>query len=670
VGKTRLALEVAHKLGGAFSDGAYWVELAGVGRSEDVASTILRALSVTPLPGEPAEDKLRWYLAAKRLLLVIDNFEHVLGAADLVGELCGTCPGLGVLVTSREALDLAGEHRFVVEPLAVPVVSENVSVGEIESADASALFAAAARRRDRRFAVTPDRAPPIARICARLDGLPLALELAAARTGLLDVDELAATLEATVGELGSGPRDAPDRQRTLTATIDWSYQLLDVSQRRAFSRFAVFAGGATVTAAESITRAESGTLQSLIAKSLLEHRRGAGGCARIVMLETVRHDALARLAESPDESAVRQAHCEYYSELVDDAVPRLSTYDEREAFAAIEGEIDNIREALEWALSEAPSRALRLAGRLGDYWAITGDREGLPWLEAALNAAGDRPPAEDRARAMIGRAWQLWMKSGAFEGASEALELSEQANDHAGICEAYCCLAKTALREREKAHELATEACRHARLAGDDALLGRALMTLATTLPMDDERAALDQAAELLRQTGNYRAIAEGYSNAAFHFVRESRAAEAEAMLDVALAAAEQTRAPIPASLIFVNMGWAKLLLGELDAARASFARQLQLCLNRGYQPGANEGLAGLAAIATARNVEPESAPRLLGAARAIGWPIAESRELDERLEHDYFAPARARFGLAAWRIEEQVGSALSYEKAIAYALS
>ena len=364
VGKTRLALEVVRALESSFADGVGWVELAGVGRPDDVGSTVAHALAVTLLPGESPREALRRYLAGKRLLLAIDNFEHVLEAAELVAELHGGCPDLALLVTSRETLNLAAEHRVIVAPLAVPAI-QAATVYKIESIAGSALFLAAARRRDSSFVVSATAAPAIAQICARLDGLPLALELAAARTGVLDVEELAARLGDAVTDLGVGPRDAPDRQRTLHATIEWSYRLLDEPLQRAFVQFAVFAGGATLEAARIVTGADLETVEALIGKSLIYRRRQPDGTTRLLMLETIRQYALGRLAADPEQHAVHRRHCEHYLQLVEQAVPRLSTPDEQTALTVLDAEIDNLRSALQWALQTAPETSLRLAGQLG-----------------------------------------------------------------------------------------------------------------------------------------------------------------------------------------------------------------------------------------------------------------------------------------------------------------
>ncbi len=406
VGKTRLALEVMRALESSFADGVGWVELAAVVRPDDVGSTVARALAVTPLPGESPRQALCRYLTGKRLLLAIDNFEHVLEAAELVAELLGTCPGLALLVTSRETLNLAAEHRVIIAPLAVPA-TDTATVEEIESTAGSALFLAAARRRDNRFVVSTTAAPAIAQICSRLDGLPLALELAAARTGILTVEELAIQLGEAVTDLGVGPRDAPDRQRTLHATIEWSYNVLDEPLQRAFVHFAVFAGGATLEAANAVIGADLATVEALVGKSLIDRRRQPDGSTRLVMLETIRQYALGRLAADPEQQAVHRRHCQYYLALVEQAVPRLSTLDEPPALAVLDAEIDNVRSALQWALQAAPEISLRLAGQLGDYWRLRPDLEGLRWLDASLQAAGEGAPLTDRARARLHHADQL-----------------------------------------------------------------------------------------------------------------------------------------------------------------------------------------------------------------------------------------------------------------------
>ena len=673
VGKTRLALEVMRALESSFPDGVGWVELAGVARLDDVGSTIARALAVTPLQGESPREALCRYLAGKRLLLAVDNFEHVLEAAELVAELLGTCPGLALLVTSREALNLAAEHRVIVAPLAVPAI-HTATVDEIESIAGSALFLAAARRRDNGFVLSPTAVPAIAQICVRLDGLPLALELAAARTAVIDVDELAARLGEALTDLGVGPRDAPDRQRTLHATIDWSYRMLDRSLQRSFVKFAVFAGGATLEAARAVTGADLGTVEALIAKSLIYRRRQPDGATRLLMLETIRQYALGQLAADPEQHNVHRRHCEHYLQLAEQATPRLSTFDEQTALAVLDAEIDNLRSALHWALQAAPETSLRLAGQLGNYWRLRPDLEGLQWLDTSLQVAGDRAPLTDRARARLHHADQLSFHNqgaAAIDGVAAALALYRQADDHAGISETLSTLAVAVgvfVDDLAGERRYAQEACGHARIAGDDALLGRALGKLAA-VSGDRRRAILEQAAELLIPLGNYRQVASAYSSAAYVALTEDRIAEATSLLDTALQAAGRIEDPWETMTILSNIGLARLFAGDLDHARDAFERALRLCAQHVFSKNAGEGLAGLAAVAAAQGRD-ERAARLRGAAHTSGYPPAMfDKRIDDRLERDYLAAARTRCADVPWRDAERAGEGLSLENAIAYAL-
>lgn len=674
VGKTRLALAAARQVVASFEGGARWVELAGVTGADEVGSTIARALAVTPLQGEDPQGALSRYLAGKRLLLVIDNFEHVIGAAGLIGEVLEASEGVTVLVTSREALDLRAEHRFVVAPLRLPAISGRVTLAEVEATAATALFLDTARRRDRRLAVTEAQAPVLARICSRLDGLPLALELAAGRTAVLGIDELEVGLASMI-DLGAGPRDAPARQRTLAATIDWSYRLLDEDQQRTFARYAVFAGGATVDAALAVTGGSLEVLEGLLAKNLLARRVAADGATRLVMLETVRAFALDRFDTDPRRDAIRDAHLDYYLEFVEANVPRLATHEELTALRRLDDEADNIRSALRWALEAAPLDALRLAGHLGDYWWIGGDPDGLAWLDAALQAAGQNAPAADRARALLKRAYQLAYRHqvwAACDAGEAALQLYTEIGDHAGISDACRELVffHQAHGNSERAIERGQHACEHARLAGDDALLGRALAKNVHTLPAAEGLAALEQAAELLTPLGDWRPVARGYINLGYLAITEGRHEDALELLDVALRAVQNSVGPAELTLIWGNIGLANIFLGHLPRAQSAFVRQLGLCIEQAYERGADEGLAGVAAI-EAKQGSFERSARLLGAAHAMGYPGpgAEDRTIADRLERDFFAAARDAYGSDAWRRAETAGAALSYEQAIAAAL-
>lgn len=667
VGKTRLALEVAHAAAPSFRDGVFWIELSGIARPQDVGSTLIRALDIAPQEGESTEDALERSLAGRRLMLVIDNFEHVLDAAELVGRLHGACPELTFLVTSREALNIAAEQRLAVSPL--------------EAAGATSLFVAAARRHDASFAITDASAPLIARICARLDGLPLALELAAARTALLGIEELAARLEKAVFDLGAGPRDAPARQRTLEATIDWSCRLLDESQASAFARFAVFAGGASVEAALTVTGAELHVLEALVDKSLLYRRSRPGASTRLAMLETVREHAAGRLAADPDRHAVRRRHHEHYLQLVERAVPRLATRDRDAARREIDADIDNIRAAFRWAMDAEPALALRLVGHLAEYWRHRGDPEvlasldaALASLDAALAAAGDDAPPEDRARVQLRRAQLLFGEEGwdlGREAADEAVTLYRAAGDDAGVCRALevrAWLAK-AQGDFELARTSIEEACAHARASGDEGLLGGALAKFAFFLPRSERTSVLDEAVELLTRSGNERELANAYINTGWAAVLDDQPAEALRLLGLALQPLERMDNPALRRAAVGNMGLAHLFAGEPGAARDALEETARICRAHGFRSGPETAVIGLAAIAAVDGA-PERAARLIGAARTMGWPLfSDDARIDARLERDYFAAARTRLGDVLWAEAERAGAALSYPEAIAYAL-
>ena len=638
-----------------------------------MASTVARALAVTPMPGERAADAVRRHLAEKRMLVVIDNFEHLLDATGLVGELLAGCPDLSILTTSREGLNLQAEHVLRVMPLAVPERPERATAAELEATDASALFLQAARRRDSRFVIGAGDAPVIARLCARLDGLPLALELAASRTELLAVGELEAQLDAALSNVGKAPRDAPARQRTLHATVAWSYGLLDDNLKAAFTHFAVFACGATLDAACAVTSASLGALQALGARGLLERRRQGDGSTRLEMLETVRQYALDRLVDDPAREDIRRRHLEYYLQLVEQAVRKLSTHHERDALAVLDHEIDNTGGALEWALEAAPTRALRLAGYLGDYWLVRHDPAGLHWLDAALHAAGDSAPAGDRARAQLKRGFQLELRDqpeAMIAAANAALEIYEQTSDQTGIAEAYCELAIAAWRRDDLTltRSYAEAASRHAESTGNAALLGKALARLAPALPRPERLIVVERAARLLSQAGDYREVAMVYLNAGYLALTEDRPAEALRLLQLATPAAEQLETPASMMSVLGNMGLANLFIGDHARARKAFERQLALCVGQAFRFAGREALAAVAALLVLEGRH-EQAARLLGAACAMGFPGLGEETIFERLQRDYLTPGRTQYDQAAWRHAETTGAKLCYDDAIAYAL-
>jgi predicted ATPase len=412
VGKTRIALEAARAVQGDFTDGAQFVSLAAQQRPDDVPAAIVTALGIIVLSGESADQAAERFLATKHLLLVTDNLEHLLPAAPFVARLLGACPALTVLATSREPLALQAEERYPVSPLALPVPGTAEDPHALAETGAIALFCERAGTHDPDFRLDDANAGAVAEICRRLDGLPLAIELAAARCGLLTPPEIAERLDAALGTRGAGARDAPARQQTLRATIDWSHDLLGDPEKQCFARFAVFAGGATVEASETITASGLDTLDHLVAKSMLMRRQHAPAATRLAMLETIRADASQRFALATDKHAVHERHFLHYLALAQHhATDRaLWAASSNEHLATLDAEIDNLHAALGWAVGQpSTKRALAMTQAIGQYWLMR-DRyaDALEWIDQTLGLPGaDAHPAL-HVRVLCTKARCLW----------------------------------------------------------------------------------------------------------------------------------------------------------------------------------------------------------------------------------------------------------------------
>jgi predicted ATPase/class 3 adenylate cyclase len=396
-GKTRLGLQVAAELSDIFAHGVFFVNLASIGDPALVVPTIAKTLEVLEITDQSLYDLLKIYLRDKQLLLLLDNFEQVATAAVQVADLLAVCPKLKVLVTSRMVLHVQAEHEFAVPPLEVPDPKRLPGLGTLSQYEAVALFISRAQTVRPEFQINEANARVIAEICVRLDGLPLSIELAAARIKMLPPQALLARLGKRLSVLTSGAHDVPTRQQTLRNTIAWSYHLLDASEQRLFQRIAVFAGGSTLEAIESLcTALADGAGQvfdgmaSLLDKSLLQQTEQEGEAPRFVMLETIREYGLESLTASGEMEATRAAHAQYYLALVEDAEPELAGSKQAVWLERLEQELDNLRAALGWLLERGEGgprfeMALRLAGALRRFWEYRGHvREGWTFLERAL----------------------------------------------------------------------------------------------------------------------------------------------------------------------------------------------------------------------------------------------------------------------------------------------
>ncbi|MFL5734324.1 MAG: helix-turn-helix domain-containing protein, partial [Chloroflexia bacterium] len=384
IGKTRLSLEVAVHALPEFANGAYFVALAPIRDPDLVAPAIAAAMNVKQHGPRPPLESLKEELRNRALLLVLDNFEQVLPAATLIAELLQAAPGLKVLATSRERLHIYGEYDFAVPPMDLPADGPPAPLETLGGYEAIALFVERARAAGRAFALTADNAGPVTAICAALDGLPLAIELAAARTQLFTPQAILSRLERKLDLLGEGPHDLPPRQRALRSAIDWSYDLLAEEERALFRRLSVFAGGADGEAIEAVcdTAEAAG---SLVDKNLLA-LDAAHDPPRFRMLETLRDYAAERLVESGEDSATMRRHALYYAQLAATAEPRLTGPEQAAWLDRLEREHDNLRAALTWALrAEELDLALGMGSALWRFWVNHGHfAEGMRWLESML----------------------------------------------------------------------------------------------------------------------------------------------------------------------------------------------------------------------------------------------------------------------------------------------
>jgi predicted ATPase len=403
-------LQAAAELLDGFEDGAYFVALATIDDPALVASAIADPLGVTEGADRTLVEAIEAYLRGKELLLVLDNFEQVVEASPLVGELLSSCPRLKVLATSRTALRLYGEQGYEVPSLEVPDPGRLLPIDKLNQYEAVRLFVERAQAAKVDFSITKENAPAVAEICARLDGLPLAIELAAARIKLLPPQAMLKRLGSRLKLLTGGARDLPTRQRTLRGTIEWSHDLLDKGERTLFARLAVFSGGRTLEAIAAVCDAEGDLpvdaldgVESLLEKSLLRQEEGPEGEPRFVMLETIHEFARERLQASGEAEEVRRLHAEHFLALAEEAEPKLTAPDQVAWLEQLEAEHDNMRAALAWLLEqEEANLALRLEGALWRFWYVhTHLTEGRRWLEEAL-AKNGRVSASVRAKALNG----------------------------------------------------------------------------------------------------------------------------------------------------------------------------------------------------------------------------------------------------------------------------
>jgi predicted ATPase/class 3 adenylate cyclase/DNA-binding CsgD family transcriptional regulator len=537
-GKTRLGLQVAAESSERFVDGVFFVNLAPISDPALVVPTIAQTLELKETGEQSLLDLLKTSLREKQLLLLLDNFEQVVSAASQVADLLAACPKLKIMVTSRMVLHVRAEHEFAVPPLALPDPTRLPDLVALSQYDAVALFIQRAQAVKPTFQLTNANAPAVAEICARLDGLPLAIELAAARIKLLPPQALLARLGQRLQMLTGGARDAPARQQTLRNTIEWSYQLLDSQEQRLFQRLSVFVGGCTPEAIETVcTALETSTpsismldgVASLLDKSLLQQREQEGEEPRLLMLETMREFGLEALATSGELEATRQAHALYYLALAEEAESELVGPQQLVWLERLEREHGNLRAALRWSLEQGEARqggeiALQLSSALRRFWQVRGHlSEGRNSLEQAL-AGSEGAVASLRAKALIAAA-SLAVSQGDTARTEalcqESLPLCKELGDTKGIAHILYLLGWATWRRGNSAlaHSLTEEALVLFRKVGDEDHIAWSLFNLAGIVSKRGEyaraRVLFEESLARHRELGNKRGIAYSLSNLA-----------------------------------------------------------------------------------------------------------------------------------------------------------
>lgn len=648
-GKTRLALELAHAAGPAFGDGARWVPLGAVAEPELAWSAIGQAFGVGEAGTRGVFERLAGLLAEGEVLLALDNFEHVLGGAPRVGKLLAACPGLKVLVTSRAPLRVRGEREFPVGPLPPP--PPDAPLDRLSDAPAVRLFAERAREVEPTFELTRENLPAVAAICGRLDGLPLAIELAAVRVKLLTPTAMLARLEKRLPLLTGGGRDLPARHRTLREAIAWSHDLLEEPERRLLRRLAVFAGGCEVETAEAVCGHDLDgptldLLQSLVDQSLLQKTGSSEAGVRLSSLETIREYAAERLAESGEEEEIRARHLEHFTGLAETAEADLVGARQREWLRRLEVEHDNFRAALAWALAtDHRHEGLRLAGGLWRFWEARGHlSEGRRWLDVLLvDAAG--VPTKVHLKALYA-AGILAEAQGDYDAASacfrESLELNRAADDRWGVANALNNVGVMALRrgDYDEADRLYRESLGLWRELGNEAARALAMNNLANVARLRGEygeaRRLLEESLASHRDRGDRNGCALTLGLLADLAATDGDVDAASELYQESLELFREVGNAPHVARSQLELGRLRLP-GDAAAARAHCAESLRLYAELGNPRGVAEAMEALARTAALER-QPERAVELAAAAAGVrefsGVPLlpAERDELERSL--------------------------------------
>jgi predicted ATPase/DNA-binding CsgD family transcriptional regulator len=645
-GKTRLALRVAAEVRAEFADGVYFVPLAPLHDAALVANALAAVLGIPENVSQPLNETLKHHLRHRHLLLVLDNFEHVLPGAGVVSELLAATE-VKILVTSREVLHLYGEQEYFVPPLVLPDPSSSASLSDLAQCEAVSLFVQQARAVKPEFELKETNALDIAQICVRLDGLPLAIELAASRTKLLNPQTLLARLVSPLDALTGGAHDLPARQQTLRNTIEWSYNLLGEGEKMLFARLAVFRGGRSLEAIETVCGRNLPMdvfdgLASLVDKSLVQQKETPTNEPRFVMLETLQEYAGERLEASGEAGALRQRHAVYFVELAERAQPELRQAGFSYWMARLETEYDNLHTVLEWSLGDGDLElGLRLLTALRDFLIMSGRFiQAEHWTQSALAQTSTLPPG---------------LRVGALTTAGIVLYYSSQ--------------------QRALQKQLLDEAVALAREVDDKLNLAWALIFLGVACvgqaaEYEEALSSAEEGLALFRTLGYKPGMAHALNIIGELTRIHGDDAHAQAVYEECLRLVRETGEVRREAMCLNNLGCVMMHRGAVQQAEQFFRSALIKRLEVGHDKrGMLTNILFLAG-ALAATGDPARAARLLGAAKALLEPLGVGLEPGDQPEHDRdLALVRAQLDPSTFDGYWNEGRTFSLEQTIAFAL-
>jgi predicted ATPase/DNA-binding CsgD family transcriptional regulator len=698
-GKTRLAIQIANSVSESFADGVWLVDLAPLREPTLVPQLAAQALGLRPIPNQPVLETLLKFVRSKQLLLILDNCEHLIEAClQLAQELLSQAPALRILATSSVALSIIGESVYLVSGLDCPIIrgelgrdeQNRFDLQELMGYDAVRLFVERARANSPNFNLTNENAWSTIETCRKLDGLPLALELASARVNVLTVQEIVTRLNDRFTLLTSSQRGGIEpRHHTLRAAIDWSYALLSMEEQILLRRLAVFEAGCTLDTAEAICTgdgiSEGRTLDrisSLVRKSLVVADTIGRAQARYRLLETIREYALEKLDEAGETKQLRDCHLNLFLARAEVAAPKLGEGYQQLWLNWLESEHDNLRSALTWSLESGRiEQGLRIASSLVRFWEIRGFvQEGLEWFERLFTQMDEEIPARVRVNALVFASFlEMFLGNGpaAMAYGRKAVDLAEAvcAEDKDVLAFALGGLASgaRAAGDYQTAFSIGEQAIKHLRTSPVSSFnLGMSLLaTGEIAIQMgsyDRAREWLDESLVLARQDGDAFRIAHTFNALGDLYRLEQNYVEATNAYENGVALLRELGAQHDLASILSNLGYTYLHKGNVEGARSLFVESMSIHQTQQNKPGMAECLIGAAATAV-RGGLPAAGARLLAAAAAISRQPSASQWRATQMEYERCLNlARLKLSPAEFQAEQTIGSSMSLEQAVTYA--